>query len=92
MQRKSWIFAERGQEAGAEITVELYSVEPALTVDKCLGEGTLSRADFNDMVRIIGRDRAHDRFDGRFIAKKVLAESLARVMPWGVSTHRELPC
>ena len=92
MQRKSWIVAERGQEAGAEITVELYSVEPAFAADKCLGEGALSRADLNDMVRIIRRDRARDRFDGRFIAQKVLAESLAGVMPWGVSTHRELPC
>jgi hypothetical protein len=33
------------------------------------------------MVRIIRRDRARDRFDGRFIAQKVLAESLAGVMP-----------
>ena len=92
MQRKSWIVPECGQEAGAEITVELYGVEPAFAADKCMGEGTLSRADFNDMVRIIGRDRAHDCFDGGFIAQKVLAESLAGVVPWGVSTHRELPC
>ena len=92
MQRKSWILAERGQEAGAEITIELYSVESAFAADQRLGEGTLSRADFNDMVRIIRRDRAHDCFDGGFIAQKVLAESLAGVMPWGVSTHRELPC
>jgi len=33
------------------------------------------------MVRIIRRDRARDRFDGRFITQKVLAESLAGVMP-----------
>ena len=73
--------AERGQEAGAEITVEFYGIEPAFAADKCLGEGTLSWADFDDMVRFIRRDRAHDRFDGRFIAQKVLAESFAGVMP-----------
>ena len=48
--------------------VELYGVEPAFAADECLGERTLPRADFNDMVRIIRRDRARDRFDGRLIA------------------------
>lgn len=92
MQGKSWVGAEGGQEADAEITVELYGVKPAFAADECLGERTLSRADFNDMVRIIRRDRARDRFDGRLIAQKVLAESLPRVVPGGVSTHRELAC
>ena len=92
MQGKSWVGAEGGQEADAEITVELYRFKPALAADECLGERTLSRADFNDMVRIIRRDRARNRFDGRLIAQKVLAESLPRVVPGGVSTHRLLAC
>ena len=77
MQRKSWIGAEGRQEAGAEITVELYGVKPALAADKCLGERTLSRTDFNDMVRISRRDGARDGLDDRLIAQKVLAETLA---------------
>ena len=92
MQGKSWVGAEGGQEADAEITVKFYGVKPSSAADECLGERTLSRADFNDMVGSIRRDRSRDRFDGRLIAQKVLAESLPRAVPRGVSTHRELAC
>ena len=77
---------------GAQIAIELYGIEPAFVADQCLGERTLSRADFNDMVRISRRDSARDGLNDRLVAQKVLAESLPRVVPGGVSTHRELAC
>ena len=81
MQFKLGVHAESREQTGSQITIELNGIESATADNEGLRQRSLTRANLYQVIRLRWADGPLDRVDHTFVAQKVLAESLAGVMP-----------